>query len=92
MMMLLNAKPSVGFVLTRNSPLHLRPATPPGLSDAILTYHHPTAKENPNFGGSSRTFQSSATCNISHGRIDGQTFGVIRVVIARKPAIYRLPD
>jgi hypothetical protein len=38
------------------------------------------------------TFYSSATGNMPHGRIKGQTLGVVGVVIACKPALYRLPE
>ena len=37
-------------------------------------------------------FDGSATGNMSHGWIDGQTLGVIGVVVTCKSAVYRLPE
>jgi hypothetical protein len=37
-------------------------------------------------------FHCSAPSNMPHGRIDSQTFGVIGVIIAHKPAVNRLSE
>ena len=43
-------------------------------------------------GGGGGTFHGSATSNMSYGGIKSEPFGVIRVVIASKPAVDRLPE
>ncbi len=37
-------------------------------------------------------FHGSAPSKMPHGRIDSQTLSVIRIIVARKPAVYGLSE